>query len=338
MRPGIDPKVDYAFKRLFGREQNIPLLLNLLNAVLQPPPGQAVVALELLNPFNDKDGLDDKLSILDIKARDQQGRQFNVEMQMLPDLYLPKRITYYLARLHQAQLHEGEEYQVLQPTCAICFVNSVTWRQVHDYHLRFRLLEERHRFAFTDDLAVHILELPKFTKPAEELTSPLDVWLYFLLHAEEMDTEGLPPALQKPEIRQALGELTMLTQSDLERERYEARVKWERDQKSRLSSAETFGEVLGRIHLCERRLNRPLTAKEDLRGLTLEELTRRADELERELEGRAEGETRAELWGRIHLCQRRLNRPLTPKDELRAMTPDELERLARALELDLFGP
>jgi hypothetical protein len=33
---GIDPKVDYAFKRLFGREQNVALLISLLNAVLQP--------------------------------------------------------------------------------------------------------------------------------------------------------------------------------------------------------------------------------------------------------------------------------------------------------------
>ncbi len=83
MVPGIDPKIDYAFKRLFGSEPNQPLLIDLLNAVLQPPPAQRVAALEILNPFNDKEALDDKLSVVDIKARDQSGRQFNVEMQML---------------------------------------------------------------------------------------------------------------------------------------------------------------------------------------------------------------------------------------------------------------
>ena len=54
-----------------------------------------MLELELLNPFNDKDRLDDKLSILDIKARDQAGRQFNVEMQMLAFRYYEKRILYY---------------------------------------------------------------------------------------------------------------------------------------------------------------------------------------------------------------------------------------------------
>jgi hypothetical protein len=50
MVPGIDPKVDYAFKRLFGREANQALAIHLLNAVLAPPL-ERVVDLELLNPF-----------------------------------------------------------------------------------------------------------------------------------------------------------------------------------------------------------------------------------------------------------------------------------------------
>jgi hypothetical protein len=31
---GIDPKVDYVFKWLFGKESHVALLLSLLNAVL----------------------------------------------------------------------------------------------------------------------------------------------------------------------------------------------------------------------------------------------------------------------------------------------------------------
>jgi predicted transposase/invertase (TIGR01784 family) len=71
MVPGVDPKVDYAFKRLFGRPENGDLLLDLVNAILRPPPGRRVAALDILNPFNDKEALDDKLSILDLRARDQ---------------------------------------------------------------------------------------------------------------------------------------------------------------------------------------------------------------------------------------------------------------------------
>jgi predicted transposase/invertase (TIGR01784 family) len=302
MRPGIDPKIDYAFKRLFGREQNETLLIHLLNAVLQLPPGEQVASLELLNPFNDKDALDDKLSILDIKARDQRGRQFNVEMQMLPDPHFPKRVVYYLAKLHQSQLHEGDEYKALRPTVSISFVNKVRFPQVPDYHLRFCLLGVARRFAFTDDVAVHILELPKFTKSADQLTDPLDVWLYFLRHAETLDTAALPPALQVPEIQRAMGELIMVTQSDLERERYEARVKWQRDEMSRLSSAREEALAEGRAE-----------------GLA---------------EGRAEGR-REEALKRVHFCERLLRRPPTPTQQLLALPPEELNRLVERLEVDL---
>src|ERR1700727_1599904 len=137
---GVDPKVDYAFKHMLGRDVTRPILIDVIDSVLQPAPGRQTRDVILLNPFNPKEALDDKLSILDIKARDQSGRQLNIEMQMLAFRAYPKRI----------------------------------------------------------------------------------VRLYFLRYAEKMDTEALPPALQRPEVLRALEELKMLTQTDLERERYES--------------------------------------------------------------------------------------------------------------------
>jgi predicted transposase/invertase (TIGR01784 family) len=79
----IDPKVDYAFKKVFGSESNRDVLVDLLNAVLQFQPGREVVEVEILNPFNEKEFADDKLSVVDVKARDATGRAFAVEMQMI---------------------------------------------------------------------------------------------------------------------------------------------------------------------------------------------------------------------------------------------------------------
>lgn len=124
MVPGIDPKIDYAFKRLFGADRNRALLIDLVNAVLRLPPGERIVELEILNPFNDKEALDDKLSVVDIKARDEKGRLFNIEMQMLAVAFWRERILYYWSRLYSQQLHEGENYGKLRPTVSICFLNG----------------------------------------------------------------------------------------------------------------------------------------------------------------------------------------------------------------------
>src|SRR5580700_8296006 len=99
----VDPKVDYAFKHLFGRESTRSILIDLLDSVLNPAPGHHIRDVELINPFNPKESLDDKLSILDFKARDQSGRQFNVEMQMRLTPFFTNRIVYYATKYHQQQ-------------------------------------------------------------------------------------------------------------------------------------------------------------------------------------------------------------------------------------------
>ena len=55
---------------------------------------------------------------------------------------LLRRLLYYWALLHSRQLEEGEDYTQLRPTISICFVNSVLFAEVSDYHLCFELDHE----------------------------------------------------------------------------------------------------------------------------------------------------------------------------------------------------
>ena len=316
MLVGIDPKVDYAFKHLFGRESTKPILTDLIEKVLGQPQGYHL-EIELLNPFNPKEALDDKLSILDVKARDETGRQFNVEMQMLTYPYYEKRILYYAAKMHQQQLHQGQDYLELRPTLSISFLDHVMFREISDYHLRFRLLEESHHFALTDDLEFHILELPKFRRSVAELTNGLDVWLYFLRYAEKMDTEALPTALQQPLVERALEELKMLNQTDLERERYESRRKAQLDYNTGMKVARMEGEQAG-------------IAKGEQIGIAKGEQIGIA-------KGEQVGIAKGERIGIIHFCERRLNLPLSPSEQLAGLSLDELNRLADELQKRAFG-
>jgi len=78
----------------------------------------------------------------------------------------------------------------------------------------------------------------------------------------------------------------MLKQSDIERERYEARLKAERDRGSSLLAAEQRGEqrtLIRYVHLFQDMLKCPRTAPETLLALPLAELQALADQLEAEL-------------------------------------------------------
>lgn len=92
-------------------------------------------------------------------------------------------------------------------------------------HLIFELRDRRHLALFTDQMAVHILELPKFAKAVEELVTPLDRWMYFLRNARDLDLESLPGPIDVPELHSALGDLIMISQSKRDRELYESREK-----------------------------------------------------------------------------------------------------------------
>ena len=69
MHHPIDPKIDCVFKALLGAEYNRALLIHFLNAILGPELPAPITAVEILNPYNEREFLDDKLSIVDIKAR-----------------------------------------------------------------------------------------------------------------------------------------------------------------------------------------------------------------------------------------------------------------------------
>jgi len=70
----INPKVDIAFKKLFGVEENKDLLLSLVNSIVSKK--DQVTELILLNPYNPQNFFQEKLSILDIKARNKEGQRY----------------------------------------------------------------------------------------------------------------------------------------------------------------------------------------------------------------------------------------------------------------------
>ena|GEM_PF-3903287 len=67
MKHPIDPKVDCVFKALLGRRDNSNLLIHFLNAMLADQLESPIQDVVIENPFNEKEFLTDKLSIVDVR-------------------------------------------------------------------------------------------------------------------------------------------------------------------------------------------------------------------------------------------------------------------------------
>ena len=90
---GIRPINDFAYKKIFGTPANKLALISLLNAILSLR--SPIADVTIVNPYNLQDFQDDKLSILDVKAVDQSGSIYDIEMQLTIFHGLVQRIVLY---------------------------------------------------------------------------------------------------------------------------------------------------------------------------------------------------------------------------------------------------
>jgi predicted transposase/invertase (TIGR01784 family) len=121
----LNPRVDLAFKKIFGVEENKDLLISLINSIVSDE--DQVADLTLLNPYNPQSFKKDKLSILDIKAKGVDGTLFNIEVQITDEADYSKRALYYWAKLYTGQLKESEEYGKLNKTIGIHILNFISF-------------------------------------------------------------------------------------------------------------------------------------------------------------------------------------------------------------------
>ena len=239
---------DILFKIVFGTTSGEPTMKALVNALLDLHGADEIVELILLNPISEKQYIEDKGPIFDLKARDSKGRQYNVEVQLRPGVgdYL-KRSIYYISRFYSEQMQRGDSYQDLLKTVSISLVDFNLLPDTEAVHSTFLLREKNSGYLLSDVLELHYVELRKF-KPAkpQELRTRFERWLYFLKFADLYGPEDivLPHNLQQEEgIVMALESMRRAYAKDPIRELIEAREKAERDDLNRLYTAKLDGKL-----------------------------------------------------------------------------------------------
>jgi predicted transposase/invertase (TIGR01784 family) len=90
----IKASSDIFIHYLWGTDKNKDLLISFINTVLEDSEFQPIKDVQIKNPFNRKTFSFDKETVLDIKAIDEQGRQYNIEVQSTGDISFISRRLY----------------------------------------------------------------------------------------------------------------------------------------------------------------------------------------------------------------------------------------------------
>ncbi|MBF0227797.1 MAG: Rpn family recombination-promoting nuclease/putative transposase [Desulfobacterales bacterium] len=230
MKHHIDPTVDCVFKKLLGTEENKNLLIHFLNAVIKPPANKKIKYVEILNPYNDKDFFSDKLSVVDVKAKDSENNEtFQVDIQLSIHAGLKSRILYYWSDIYSSQLSEGLKYTALKPVISIWILTDQLFDEA-GFHFHFKVFDEEHKISLNDDCSIHILELSKFN--ITEIKDELERWLSFFRYGKDLDDESLPNYMNTQEMRQAMQTLKLFSEKEREYHLYQSRMNYIRLQKT----------------------------------------------------------------------------------------------------------
>ena len=232
----IDILTDFGFKHIFGTKE---FLIDFLNAVLTFEGG--IVDLHYDNTVHSGRTKDDRTAFFDLYCTLGTGELIMLEMQYKRQEFFKDRTLYYASRLIQEQ---GEDKKgdttwgfELIPVYSVNIVNftlspsvdtDISKTSPFDKYVSYVQLFDRDTLeVFYDKLTFVFLELPYFTKGIDELSTPVDWWMYVLKNMVNLD--HLPEALQNKVFEGLFLKAEIAKLSKAERKEYDRSLKKLRD-------------------------------------------------------------------------------------------------------------
>ena len=244
-----DLKNDYLFHHIFGEHPDLAAAL--LNDLLDRQGPDRIVHLSILPPEQRPPLAGAKLSILDLKARDQAGNTFVVEIQVLPMMGFINRIVFNACRAFDGQLQSGQAYADLTPVIAVSLCDFLLWpddEQDLAHHPRvplvskWRMTERLGASNKLEQVQYAFVELPKVPESGPLLTAA-EKWAWLFRQGSRL--KALPAQLS-PEQRQAMTLADQTSWTDAEQQAYRKAFDEIEQARQLAREAEARGEAKGK--------------------------------------------------------------------------------------------
>ena len=212
----IDPRVDWAFKRIFGSEDTKECLITFLNGLFE----DELVIKDVTFAKTEKLGLrpDDRGVVFDVYCITNEGKHIIVEMQKKEQEYFADRALYYTARAIVQQGVRGIWDYHLAPVYTVCFMDFVSSSPIlKKFRTDLVLTDLQTRQRVSDRMRIVYLQLPLFDKHTEaECMDIFDCWIYIMKNMNMF--EQMPFSEKYPVFRKLaeIGDLRKLSREELE--------------------------------------------------------------------------------------------------------------------------
>jgi predicted transposase/invertase (TIGR01784 family) len=176
-RSHISPTSDIFVRYLLASTKNTDITKAFINAVLEDSDQQPVKSVKITSPFNLRQSVRDKETVMDVKAQDSDGHPYDIEIQNTTSPVIIERLAYYGTHLYLDQIGESEQYDRLRQ----CIVIALLSKHIYGYgkyvkpseklhHISLMVHDDDHETPFCphgDPQVYHILELDRFENNAK---------------------------------------------------------------------------------------------------------------------------------------------------------------------------
>ena len=162
-----------------------------------------------------------KNSIVDVRCKDKQGRQFLVEMQMIWSPEFRQRVLFNASKAYVRQINTGEEYELLQPVYSLNLVNEVFEPELEGYYHHYQMIHVENTDKVIEGLQLIFVELPKFTPHTFSEKKMQVLWLRYLTEINEQTREVPEELMANPEVKKAVDALEVSAFTDAQLAGYE---------------------------------------------------------------------------------------------------------------------
>jgi predicted transposase/invertase (TIGR01784 family) len=253
----INPKIDLAFKKIFGSSDSKDILINFLNAILYE--AQPVIEdLEIITPQTGNATCGLQEAYLEVKAIINSVQIALIEIQIINVSSFGKRFLYNAAKTYSLQLTQEERYEKLKQVISLKIADFEMFANQTEVISRFVFKEKEKQFDYPDtEIDLVFVEMPKFSKQLAELETITDKWIYFLKNTSTLDT--VPEQLSAvPEIEKAFQRASESNFTKQELNELQKHELWVHDQQSAIDIAREEVTKTAQISLILRQMVRRL--------------------------------------------------------------------------------
>ena len=237
---------DFGFKRIFGTDLNKDLLISFLNALFEG--SHVITDVKYLNTEHLGDIHTERKAIFDVYCETENGEKFIVEMQNAFQEFFKDRSLFYTTFPIREQGVKGSDWDFhLNHVYTIALLNFDMHDPAFDRDQlshTVKLCDTYTHKVFYDKLDFIYVEIAKFDKTVDELSTTFEKWLYVLKNLSRLDNQ--PQSLRDKVFDRLFTQAEIAKFNPRELREYEDSRKAYRDLKNCLDTATREGIEKGR--------------------------------------------------------------------------------------------